>query len=199
MTIRLDPATDKVWRLTEAARVASLSVKPTLRIRCDRCRIVVAQAANVPGHGPFLTSSWPVPRVFGPLDMTGEQITVRQALRHADRFGASVETSHPDHLHGDDIDGMWALLSLPAGVPDDYPDLFVRCADHGNAVLDRERVVRALRDARVKDVAVAMAPGPPPSSDTRREPLTDGATTTRRTFTIRYYATEDQHGTPKTS
>lgn len=140
MTYVLAPAIPEVQRLTAAALAASRSVTPSLTIRCKACGTKLAQAGYT-ARGPLFTSSWIEPPELGIEVFIGQGRLEpfpahRWILDHCDNDVA-------DDL-GYDRNGTIALLTLPPGMDDDYPDLVVRCNAHGTAVLDRHLVIRLL-------------------------------------------------------
>lgn len=144
--LRLQPETEAVRDLTSRANAASSTVKPTLTVRCQKCQGVLGHAGYT-DVGPLWTASWTTdPDPIPEMDVLTEQgkLTGRGKARH-------LKSSTFIHFQGDDPglergrDGYVALLALPPCVADDYPDLYVRCVDHGDVVLDRLELLEHLR------------------------------------------------------
>lgn len=113
--LRLEPLHPEVRALTRDAVIASRGREPRVTLQCETCEQPLARITLVP-HGPLFTSWWETP---------------------VPRRGPRPPTPEPH--------GVIALLALPFGVEDDHPDLLVRCAVHGDAVLDRTDLVALLR------------------------------------------------------
>jgi hypothetical protein len=142
--LRLDARDDEVWQLTLRAAESSRGIRATLVVRCRLCGSTLAQASPTP-LGPLFTSSWTVDRDPGfRVYVNGRTLSRGQALRHDDAWMPVVESSGPPITH-EERHGVLALLALPTQLPADYPDLLVRCLQHGDAVLDRRGVLECLR------------------------------------------------------
>jgi len=147
--LRLEPTDPAVRARTGAAVLASNEhrVKPTLTVRCAKCRGLLAQIGDVPAYGPLFTSSWPA------LSDDAVRVVVNGAeLRDprrtrwmAEHYETMAESGRP--MDAPIRHAVVALLALPVGMTPDYPDLLVRCPNrHGGTVLDRLVVLKALRE-----------------------------------------------------
>lgn len=129
MTRRLDHD-DAATRARAHAAVAQPPLPGTnpLQVRCRHCGGRLAQAW-LTESGPVFCSSWPSDDRFPVLVTDG----TRRLSRPASRWREGQR--EPWEVHG-----CIALLAEP-----DRPDLMVRCPKHGDAVLDRDEVLRRLR------------------------------------------------------
>lgn len=147
MNIDLDNMAPEVWAYTRTLVEASADVKPSLTVRCcDPCGALLAHA-GVTSLGPLFTSSWKVDLVLPFSIQVGRRVLNRgEAVRwdKAERERTLETTSGPPMDHSG-RDGLFAALAIPPGLPQTYTPLYVRCAKHGDAVLDRVVVIEALR------------------------------------------------------
>lgn len=149
--LTLDPFTPEVCALTATALRESRGRSPSLTIRCRARSCVLAVVGYTP-TGPLFTSSWHVaPAPHQRVSVNGDELRPRE-LRMWNRGRLDSESGHPVDEPG--RDGVVALLTVPAGVPEDYPPLLVRC-EHGDAVLDRLEVVEWLRTPGRRKVTVS--------------------------------------------
>ncbi|MCA9851489.1 MAG: hypothetical protein KC461_12705 [Dehalococcoidia bacterium] len=180
--VRIDAADDNVWRLTLAALEASTATAPTLTIRCAKCGAQLGLAGVVPGHGPLFTAAWQVP-LASPWRVNGRRLSEREARRY--ERSRAIEATESGEQVTDETHSTIALLRLPASCPQEYPTLLVRCARHGDAILDRAAVLDALDHHT--GVLTAAVSYPLTEYEPPREDFGTLADTerTRRTFTIR--------------
>lgn len=164
--LRLRATDPRVWGLTLEATEGDLG-RP-LKVRC-RAGCTVARVGTTEGGAPLFASSWEVEAPAPGVVVNGQRLDRRHALRALDRIMPIVERSGPGTAV--EVHGVVALLVLPAGHVEDFPDLLVRCK-HGDAVVDRARVVEWWRAGRAPKVAVGF-----PLHDYAR-PSWDGARTT---------------------
>ncbi len=164
MTLRLEALDPAVWALTLEAVAASKHDDRCLRVVCRECGRALAWA-GVTKKGPLFTSSW-VTEIEHDEDMVLDARRLRPGERRLalEAAGAEIEAEGPSMDQG--RDGVVALLALPVGMAPDYPDLLVRCDEHGDAVLDRAETLDRVRGARSawKTTAPATASTPPRSS-----------------------------------
>jgi hypothetical protein len=176
--LQLSAADDQVWRLTLDAVRASDSVNP-MTIRCGTCQATIARAGYT--HlGPLFTSSWTI-ELDSPNAVTvdGRRLSRGAAIKfHDEGLPLTRQSGRP--ITHTETHGTIALLALPTHLPGDYPDLLVRCAAHGDAVLDRAEVLSWLRSGeRRRKVSVSL---PHRSYDLGRH---DGGSTIRSSETRR--------------
>lgn len=160
--LRLDPATAAGRRLTAAAIVASMAsgnTEPTLKIHCARCGSALGYA-DYTAAGPLFISSWEVERALDfDVIVNGRTLSRREALRYRERKHPLVgQSGRPITETG--RDGVFALLVLPPGIPEDFPDLLVRCADHGDAVLTPSRDDRRAPSPDAERACPGLVPAP---------------------------------------
>lgn len=141
--LRLDADDEQVYALTVRANDDSRRRRPSVRFVCDQCGAKLGSAAHT-AHGPLFTSSWETPP-------GAQDVTLRRLLS---RLARTKPTG--DSRRGAQRDGVIALLALPPDVPQDYPDLMVRCAVHGDALLDRRDILRAISGQSVVKVATRL-------------------------------------------
>ncbi|MBK8333278.1 MAG: hypothetical protein IPL07_13090 [Acidimicrobiaceae bacterium] len=141
--LRLEVQSEDVWNLTLQAMATAhdLGAEHSLEIRCvaGGCGQLLGVAGMVPGFGPLFTSRWMVP-VQSPITYKGATMSERRARHLLAQSNNVTITGAP-------------LLEVPTGVIgligeglDEYPDLLVRCAKHGDLVLDRAEVLRMVGD-----------------------------------------------------
>jgi hypothetical protein len=158
--LRLQADDPAVLEQTGRALADSQSIgRPSLSFTCDQCGRTVARVGDTP-HGPLFTSTWEIPApepVVIVLD--GERLRPRAARRfveqHTDLVGESGKSITAPLAHG-----VVALLALPAGMTQDFPDLVVRCNAHGDAVLNRIGVLarlRAIRRNQIDSQSITLA------------------------------------------
>jgi hypothetical protein len=126
-----------------------------LKMICQYCGALLARAGDTK-YGPLFTSSWPSETELGiSVTVNGRKLSRSEAIRHQQQQNELLERRGKP-LHEPLLHGMTALLMLPAGLQQDYPDLLVRCDQrgdrrgHGDLVLDRMDVLGRLRDAVMK-------------------------------------------------
>lgn len=180
--LRINAEDVDVWRRTCAAFLDCQGKKEALTVKCRRCGRLLGAAGST-DYGPLFTSWWTVdlPLSFETY-VDGRKLSRGEALRHRDRDSPVTERSGPP-IRDEGNEGVVALLELPPEMAQEYPDLMVRCADHGDAVLARVEVLNALggpplrvkprlpRLAYVAPEQVEPLPGggkPVQSSETRR-------------------------------
>jgi hypothetical protein len=138
--LRLEADDDAVLALTARALAESRGTKPSLDVRCADCGASLGGASRTP-TGILFMSWWEVD--VAP-DFTIEATTRRRRRSGLNQWDPDLPmvaqpptaTGHATTRHG-----VIALLTLPPDLPDDYPDLLVRCAEHGDGVLDADQVV----------------------------------------------------------
>ena len=144
MTLRLEADDARVLALTRRAIEESAHVKP-VKIRCAGCGSTVALVGST-ASGPLFISSWPVERPVGHVvRVDGVELPPPAARKWIQKHHPLVAQSGAP-VDRPDVHGAVALLALPAELPQDYPDLLVRCNDHGDEVLERQTVLAWLRD-----------------------------------------------------
>ncbi len=147
--VSLDPTTTEARELTAELIRASQGRTPSLTIWCaiPQCQTVLARAGHT-SAGPLFTSTWTVPAPRTITEVNGAPLT-RSAERGfiESAFGPVACESGPP-LERDLAQGVFAAVAPPPGQADDHPPLLVRCAEHGDAVLDRVEVMAHLRDGR---------------------------------------------------
>lgn len=145
--LRLNSEDAAVWQRTMDACDDSQTRTPSLTVRCRSCGSELA-AVGATAFGPLFSSAWNVER---PLDFTttvnGRRLNRREALRFQEATETVISTSGPP-MDYNDRQGTLALLALPAEMSQEYPDLLVRCAQHGDALLSRDEVFDDLREGR---------------------------------------------------
>lgn len=129
--LHIEAEDEAVWARTLDALADSRGVAPSVRVWCDRCPGRDLAEAGMTKYGPLFTSSWSTP----PLPAAAAVRKVARRLRWSTDGVAGTE-------------GVIALLRLPPDLPQDYPDLMVRCPKHGDAVLRRLDVVAKVRGGR---------------------------------------------------
>ena len=148
-TIDLRVTDPEVWgyicRLQHAEAIGRI-----LQIRCGQCNAKLGCAANT-AHGPGFASSWADWNFdLGEVHIDGERLRGREALRYV--------LDGADEVSGDwgkTRYGFFAALAIPTDLPQEYVPLLVRCTTHGDAVLNRDDVLGALRKGwRALSVAV---------------------------------------------
>lgn len=157
MKVNLDSADPEVWAYTLRLIEASSTAKPSLTIRCRACQAELGHA-GITSAGPLFTSSWKVELDLPFSVQVGNRVLNRgEALRRdkAERERTLVATSGPP-IDFTGVDGLFAALAIPPDLPQAYTPLYVRCAKHGDAVLDRTVVNDALR-GKVPILKVSMS------------------------------------------
>lgn len=146
--LRLHPEDERAQALLLDALDEAHDQKP-VSIRCHKhCHLA---SVGTTRHGPLLTSSWSVdtPSPVAVMD-ADRRMRPRQAKKWLDAHAPVARQSGGDEP---EVHGVLALLALPPELPQDYPDLMVRCS-HGDAVLDRFEVVRWSREGWAPKVTV---------------------------------------------
>ena len=132
MTLRLEADDPRVLERTQRALEESAHAKP-VKIRCAGCQSTVALIGTT-ASGPLFISSWPAER---PTDHAVRVNEVELAPRAARKW---VDKQHPlvarsgAPVDRPEVHGSVALLALPIELRQDYPDLLVRCNEHGDEV-----------------------------------------------------------------
>jgi hypothetical protein len=137
--LRLEADDAAVISLTWRAVDESPHAKRALDVRCASCGAPVAAAARTP-IGVLFVSWWDVD-VAPDFQIESADRKSRRARRDLEMALPRVERPDAAELHPTTQHGVTALLTLPPELPDDYPDLLVRCEEHGDGVLDRDQVV----------------------------------------------------------
>lgn len=150
--LRLEADDPEVLARTRRAIEESAHVKP-FQILCAGCGSTVALVGST-ASGPLFSSSWPVER---PVDyvvrVDGVELPPRAARTWMQQQHPLVARSGAP-VDRPEVHGAVALLALPPDLPQDYPDLLVRCIDHGDEVLDRHAVLEWLRHRSAPKVTV---------------------------------------------
>jgi hypothetical protein len=141
--MRLEADDESVIVLTARALAESRDAKPALDVRCADCGAALATASRTP-TGVLFVSWWEVD--VAP-DFRIERTERRRRSRAPDQSDPALPavaqpptpTTRATARHG-----VVALLTLPPDLPADYPDLLVRCAEHGDGVLDPDQIVGQL-------------------------------------------------------
>ena len=143
----LNLTVSRKWRsLTFEAMQEAVKAKPTLTVRCKRCRAKLATVAPT-SVGPLFSSTWTIPALAH--SVPGAVVTDPDSGRPvaiSEAGDQSITRTTNDAVEDLTVE-VFALLQLPSA-DDDYPDLLVRCASHGDAVLDRLEVIAANRTDR---------------------------------------------------
>jgi hypothetical protein len=174
---------DVLTRTAEALELSTTLGKPPLRMRCEQCRRRLAQVGDIPGYGPLFTSSWEVPAPEEhSVIVNGRELHGRELRRwFDDNYETLSQSGEP--IDAPLRDAVIALLALPATMPQDYPDLLVRCRGHGDYVADRQEVLALLRRAvatgKPLDFAVPLG-GAELEYLTPTTPMPGGVPSTRR-------------------
>jgi hypothetical protein len=147
--LQIWPTNERVLALTLDALADSNGGKPTTTFRCHSGGCRVGLAGLPPSARPwplFTAAGWDVEDPL-PFELTihDRPATRRESIAH-DRETFELVSGPPVSYTG--RHGTIALLALPPEVPQEFPDLLVRCL-HGDAVLDRMEVISLLR-RRVK-------------------------------------------------
>lgn len=129
--LRINVADDDLWRETLQALGTATA---TVDYRCSKCRTILANA-GMTSRGPLFTSTWMVPRL-SPIVVNDKRVNAREL----DKVFAAIRDSGPPTT-SEEPHGVIALLRVPGGLTVEYPDLLVRCKDHGDAVLSRQYVL----------------------------------------------------------
>lgn len=145
--LRLEPSDPAVReRIAAAVRVSNEHrVKPTLTIRCAKCRTSLALVGDVPDYGPLFAASWPVASDDGvKVLVNGAELRDHQRAQWmTQHYETLAESGRPMDVPLRHI--VIALLRLPDDAVQDYPDLLLRCPRHGDYLADRLDVLKALR------------------------------------------------------
>jgi hypothetical protein len=140
-----DPAV--LERTGRALTDSQLIRRPPLSFTCDHCGRTLARVGDT-AHGPLFTSTWeipaPMPQV---IVVNGERLRPRAARKFVEQHTDLVEESGKS-MATPLAHGVVALLALPAGMTQDFPDLLARCNAHGDAILDRLSVIAQLRSVK---------------------------------------------------
>jgi hypothetical protein len=125
--------------------------RPPLSFICDQCGRTLARVGDT-AHGPLFTSTWEVPAPMGQvIVVNGERLRPRAARRFVEQHTDLVEESGKS-MATPLAHSVVALLALPAGMTQDFPDLVVRCNAHGDAILDRIGVIARLRTVKPNQI-----------------------------------------------
>jgi len=146
MTIDLDNMAAETWAYTLTLFAASANTTPALKVICRSCQSTLGYAGTT-SIGPLFTSSWKVDLVLPFSIQVGRRVLNRgEAVRwdKAERE-RTLETTSGRPIDWTGLDCLIAPLAIPPDLPQTYPPLYVRCAKHGDAVLDRGVVIDALR------------------------------------------------------
>jgi hypothetical protein len=152
--VKIHPDDDTVWALTLDAVKDSQGRKQSLTVRCSQCRRALAGAGQTK-NGALFVSYWELEQGFTGVFYKGQRVPRRVAIKGLDRIMPVVDQSGPASSEPAGQFGF-ALLELPCELAQDYPDLLVRCARHGDAVLNRIEVLELLGQATEKLVDVAF-------------------------------------------
>ena len=184
--LRLEADDPAVLDRTGAALEISVGItRPPVKFVCGRCGHLLARLGDIPGYGPLFVSWWDVEPEPPHIVVNGRRLRGREAVRHRDAT-MPVVYREGEPLSTPLRHGVTALLALPAGMRQDYPDLLVRCVAHGDAVLDRVEVIARLRAATPNRVETVRVPVGPPRG--YREPrLTPGPQETVTQREVRRY------------
>lgn len=152
MTLRLEADDARVLALTRRAIEESVHVKP-VKIRCAGCHSTVALVGST-ASGPLFISSWPAERPVGHVvRVDGVELPPPAARKWMQKHHPLVAQSGAP-VDRPEVHGAIALLALPPALPQDYPDLLVRCDKHGDELLERHTVLEWLRDRSAPKVAL---------------------------------------------
>lgn len=188
--LKLDVDNDALWATTLRTVQSTQQRKaPLVEIRCSGCGAVLGCLDKLP-RGRLFASWWEVdaspPSGWAGTgayvlrsDRPGERIPVEEHLQERVAAGAMRERQYGPPLA---VSGHVCFALIDDGLAE-YPALFVRCAQHGDMVLDRAEAIRRL-DAAVKPAKWAVAPQFPrlayvePREDMLSEILSTTTTTT---------------------
>jgi hypothetical protein len=169
--LRLDAVDDEVFDLTMRAVRTIEGTVPRVSLRC-RSGGCVLGAIGATDHGPLLTSSWEV-ETTPPfkINANGTDLGRAQSIKRWRATGTVTVSGTPDTYT--DRHGTIALLTLPPELPQEFPDLLVRCK-HGDAVVGRSEALAWYQSKKLVKIEVSMpletyAPLRPSSQHTARK------------------------------
>jgi hypothetical protein len=162
--LRLEADDPAVLELTGLALHDAIAIPdPPLRLVCSRCGALLARAGDT-GHGPLFTSSWHCePEIGYSVVVNGRKLSRSEAIKWRAQHDELVQR-RGEPMHAPLLHGVTALLTLPADLAQDHPDLLVRCDKHGDRVLDRTEVLNWLRQAALKPAKRKVAVSQPVST-----------------------------------
>lgn len=145
MSLRVQADDPDVLALTaQAVRESNRHRDIVLTVRCRHCRDKLAEVGRTPSGLLFASR---IPQVTESNLSDGERFLTSAEVH---KMAASPGTAKA--LAGgagrDTPNGVIALLNLPKDMSRDYPDLIVRCRQHGDTVLDRVAVLEAVMKRR---------------------------------------------------
>lgn len=141
----LDMPDDGEWSRICAMQRESLGAKPTVAVRCEKCRKVLARSGAV-ASGYLWSATWEEDQGSGfAVVRDGKSLLPRDSAKHSGfpRRSALVRA------------GYFASL-IPGRVNGPTVPLYVNCARHGDGVADRNQVLAAVRGGTKADLSVAV-------------------------------------------
>lgn len=139
-TIDLRVSTPTVWEYVCQLQHDAAQGR-VMQIRCAMCNARLGMAANT-AHGPGFAATWTEWEHGGiSVQVNGSELPPRQKWRYLLNEAESVEGDY----WGKQRHGYFAPLAIPPELPQEYVPLIVRCARHGDLIIDRTDVLSALR------------------------------------------------------
>jgi hypothetical protein len=153
---------DVLRRTALALHDAKAIPDPPLQIRCRQCQVPLARVGDTP-HGTLFTSSWLINPPGDVVIVGDRELPYKTATKWIEAHAEVYREGTPMR---DPVQQRLVRALISPGLSD-YPDLLVRCEKHGYEVLDRNDVLRWLRQAvalppkKRRAVPIALTPGEP--------------------------------------
>ena len=147
--LRLEADDPAVREYTAKAFQKSSNSRPLLKFRCAACHKPLAKIVVVRNYGPLFVSTWDADTHR--ISVNGREVKGREKRRRHNEMWDTV-SGRPAASHG-----VTALLRLPAGMTQEFPDLLMRCETHGDYRADRNALREQLR-ATEKPTDVPIQP-----------------------------------------
>ncbi len=157
VSVDLDVPDDAVWAYVLQLVVASAGAAPAVAVRCSArgCSRVLGRAGQTPA-GPLFSATWPVEDTLPVVTVVGgRRLRPRGQIAHLATGVVAQSGPEPAPTRPE---GFFAPLAVPACLPQVAVPLYVRCPRHGDAVLERDHVLAALRGGRQTVVAPTALP-----------------------------------------
>ena len=141
--LKIDVDDDHLWRTTlEAVAATQERKRPRITIRCaGECGAALGGLDVMP-QGPLMISWWEFPAKPEVVLVNGVKVPRDEWER---RNNLRVKEWGPPP---GDTETMSVIALIGSGLPE-YPALLVRCATHGDLVLDRTEALDRLRQVKV--------------------------------------------------